>query len=89
MKSMMSKTYRVVWEIDIDADTPLEAAKEAISIQRDKGSEATCFYVVDSPEENASFASYSDMALGHCGDQARMFSVDTQEDDDDAVTIIR
>lgn len=26
----MKKTYRVVWEIDIDADTPLEAAKEAL-----------------------------------------------------------
>ncbi len=87
MKSMMSKTYRVVWEIDIDADTPLEAAKEAVSIQHDKGSAATCFYVVYSPEGHVS--AYSDRVLGHCTDHARLYSVDTAEEDDDAVTILK
>jgi hypothetical protein len=41
------KTYRVVWEIDIDADTPREAAKKALAIQRDFGSDATYFDVKD------------------------------------------
>lgn len=83
----MKKNYRVVWEIDIDANTPLEAAKEALSIQRDKGSEATCFYVVDSPE--ASVCDYSDMVLDHCTDHARLYSVDTAEEDADAVVSLK
>jgi hypothetical protein len=41
------KTYRVVWEIDIDADTPREAAEKALAIQRDPGSDATYFDVKD------------------------------------------
>jgi len=83
----MKKTYRVVWEIDIDADTPLEAAKEALSIQRDKGSEATYFYVVDSPESNV--CDYSDMVLGRCTARTRLYSVDTAEDDADAVVDLK
>lgn len=39
--------HRVVWEIDIEADSPEEAAKEALVIQRDQGSDATCFTVTD------------------------------------------
>lgn len=39
--------YRVKWDIDIEADSPREAAKEALSIQRDPGSEAVVFEVVD------------------------------------------
>jgi hypothetical protein len=52
-----------MWEIDIDADTPEEAARQAQEIQRDPESTATVFRVrergsnlatsVDlSPEEN-------------------------------------
>lgn len=38
--------YRVVWEIDIeDAETPEEAARKALSIQRDPNSIATVFDV--------------------------------------------
>ena len=37
--------YRVTWEIDIEADTPLEAAEEALTIQRDPESTATFFKV--------------------------------------------
>jgi hypothetical protein len=37
--------YKVVWTIDIEANSPLEAANEALLIQRDKGSEATYFEV--------------------------------------------
>jgi hypothetical protein len=39
--------YRVVWEIDIEADSPLAAAKEALAIQRDPQSIATVFLVND------------------------------------------
>lgn len=38
-------SYRVVWEIDIEADTPEDAARQALDIQRDKNSEATVFLV--------------------------------------------
>lgn len=39
--------YTVTWAIDIDADTPEEAAKEAMAIQRDPDSIATVFMVSD------------------------------------------
>lgn len=44
---MKTRTYRVVWEIDIDAKSPKDAAKEALRIQRDK-TDATCFSVYNS-----------------------------------------
>lgn len=37
--------YRLVWEIDIDAASPLEAAKEALAVMRDPSSIATVFDV--------------------------------------------
>lgn len=37
--------YRVTWQIDIEADTPEEAAQEALRIQRDPDSIATLFEV--------------------------------------------
>jgi hypothetical protein len=39
-------THRVIWEIDIDVDSPREAAEKALEIQRDVNSTATCFTVV-------------------------------------------
>jgi len=44
--------HRVVWEIDIEADSPEDAAK--MLIQRDQGSDATCFTVTDK-ESNKKF----------------------------------
>jgi hypothetical protein len=46
------KSYRVVWEIDIWAESPFEAAKEALAIQRDPESIATVFkiYTSSNPE---------------------------------------
>lgn len=38
-------TFKVRWEIDIDADTPREAAYQALQIQRDPQSIATVFEV--------------------------------------------
>jgi len=39
--------YRVLWEIDIDADSPREAAEGALQIQRRPDSIATVFTVRD------------------------------------------
>jgi len=41
------KEYRVTWEIDITADTPENAARQALAIQRDVNSRATNFNVRD------------------------------------------
>tara|TARA_R110000796_G_scaffold58413_8_gene134999 strand:- start:6816 stop:7007 length:192 start_codon:yes stop_codon:yes gene_type:complete len=41
------KQYLVKWEIDIIASSPEEAAKQALTIQRDKTSEALVFDVYE------------------------------------------
>ena len=38
---------RVIWEIDLDADSPREAAEKALAIHRNPESIATVFDVVD------------------------------------------
>lgn len=43
-------TYRVIWEIDIDAETPAEAAQKALKIQRKPDSWATVFQVIGEDE---------------------------------------
>lgn len=40
------KTYRVTWEIDIEAISAVDAARQALEIQRDRASIATVFRVV-------------------------------------------
>ena len=42
------KSYRVRWEIDVDARNVTEAAKRALEIQRDPESTALFFEVTDS-----------------------------------------
>lgn len=37
--------YRVAWEIDLEADSPEDAARQALEIQRDPNSTATAFKV--------------------------------------------
>lgn len=37
--------YRVTWEIDVTANSPREAAEQALTIQRDPDSTATVFEV--------------------------------------------
>ena len=39
--------YRVVWEIDLDAESVEDAARQALEIQRDPASIAMCFIVTD------------------------------------------
>lgn len=43
----MPTEYQVIWEIDLAADSPVEAAREALRIQRDPASLATVFDVID------------------------------------------
>jgi hypothetical protein len=42
-----SRTYHVLWEIDIEAESPIDAARQALRIQRDPDSTATVFDVTD------------------------------------------
>lgn len=39
--------FKVTWEIELEAETALEAARAALAIQRDPASTATVFTVVD------------------------------------------
>lgn len=39
------KTYKLAWEIQVEAENPLEAAKEGLAIMQDENSTATAFYV--------------------------------------------
>jgi len=43
--------YLVKWEIEIDADSPREAAQKALAIQRDPNSIATVFAVENRANE--------------------------------------
>lgn len=43
----MPQYYLVKWEIEVDAESPVEAAKKALAIQRDPDSMATVFEVQD------------------------------------------
>ena len=47
--------YLVRWEIDLWADSPEEAARQARKVQLDKGSTATCFNIVDTREHKSFF----------------------------------
>ena len=54
-------TYRVIWEIDIEADSPDEAARVAQAIQRDQDSTATCYTVVYLQQRVAASVSHIDL----------------------------
>jgi len=58
--------YKISWEIELDADNPLAAAKEALEMHRDSNSVSTMFYVQAEGSKD-------------------VFSVDLNEDDEDAV----
>ena len=50
------KHYRVVWEIDIWAETPLKAAEAALQIQRDPNGTATVFDVFSTGKTHVDLA---------------------------------
>lgn len=56
--------YRVNWDIDINADSPREAAEKALQIQRDIESTATHFSVVSS-QDNDFTVDYIDFYEGN------------------------
>jgi hypothetical protein len=59
-EKIMSKKFVVKWEIDIEADSPIEAAKEALKCQG-PDSDATVFTV---REEKSNFTHIIDGATG-------------------------
>lgn len=46
-------SYKIAWYIDVEADTPEEAAEEALGMQRDPESTATIFTVIDCETDKA------------------------------------
>ena len=59
----MNKQYRVVWEIEITAQNPEQAAKEAVRIQRDPHSEALAFYVEGNGWTDSTFVDLMDNVM--------------------------
>jgi len=44
--------YKITWEIELDADTPLDAAKEALAFIHDDTSMAHCFHVQEKSSDD-------------------------------------
>lgn len=57
--------YRVRWEIDIEADNPLEAAKKARYFQTKPNTTATVFDVFENDEHIEAF----DLTEGPCAQE--------------------
>ena len=64
---MANQTYHVLWEIDLDADSPQEAAELALSIMLDSESTATTFDVTDEAGETTRVDLEEDEATADCG----------------------
>ncbi len=47
--------YKIIWEIELEADNPLEASKKALEIQRDPVSTALVFKVAKITEHRPKF----------------------------------
>jgi hypothetical protein len=58
--------HKISWEIELDAENPLAAAKESLRMIQDGGESPFCFYVQAEGSKD-------------------VFSVDLNEDDEDAV----
>lgn len=54
------KEYLVTWVIDIDADTPEEAAAQALICQRDNQSTATIFEVIDKETKELTIVDFNE-----------------------------
>jgi hypothetical protein len=57
----MSKRFRVIWEIDVWADSPREAAERAREIQLDQTSAATVFKIAEKRSECFEFSGVVDL----------------------------
>ena len=49
------REYKVSWKIEVSANSEKEAAEFALKIQRDPGSDATHFEVLDTENEGVVF----------------------------------
>ena len=47
---MTEREYVVTWSINLDAESPLDAARQALGIHRDPGSTAVVFRVSDATD---------------------------------------
>lgn len=45
------QTYHVMWEIDIDAQSPIDAARQALACLQEPGTQAVVFDVTDEKGE--------------------------------------
>lgn len=59
--------YRVSWTIDVSADSPEEAAKEALKIQRDPESIAVMFKVCERGRAKLFGTTFVDLMEGNYG----------------------
>lgn len=50
---VIPRTYRVTWSIDVEADSPREAAEEAQRIQRRYNSDAAVFHVLRHDQDDS------------------------------------
>lgn len=74
--------YRITWELDLDASSPLDAAQKALSIHRDPASIATTFTVFDPATQQATEVDLDEaacrpLACPHCHDTENLRSDET------------
>ena len=62
-------TKRVKWEVDVEADTPEDASRQALAIQRKPDSTATVFDVTDESGKTVRVDLDADDASGACHQQ--------------------
>ena len=55
------KEYRVSWTVDVNADSPKEAAKEALKMQRNPESDAVVFKVFERGRMKADGVTFVDL----------------------------
>jgi len=53
------RSYLITWQIDIEADSPEEAAAQALIAQRDSEATCTCFEVKDKEDGQETFVDLS------------------------------
>jgi len=54
------KSYLVTWEMEFDAETPEEAARQALTVHRDPESLATVFTVLEIANEHGDFSVFNE-----------------------------
>lgn len=66
-------SYRLIWEIDIEAESPVVAAQEALAIQRRTDSTATVFDVMQEDQHLARIDLYSGESTMSYSDWCKMY----------------